>query len=145
MASQKKLTTKQQAFVDYYVETGNVKEAMRKAGYCDTNSGRMMEYPAIKAAVKERMDQLASKRIASAQEVLEYLTAVMRGEIKEIKQVYNEYTGETDAIESDPKIADRTKAAELLGKRHGLFTDHVNLSGASVVQIVDDIQGDIDG
>ena len=79
------------------------------------------------------MKTLQSKRIADADEVLQYLTGVMRGEIK-------------DQFDMDASIQDRNRAAELLGKRYRLFVDKQEISGTlEGVTIVNDIPRSSDG
>lgn len=110
----KKLTPKQKAFADYYIETGNATEAARRAGYKKPNvqGSQNLEKLSIKSYIEERVKALDEKRIAKGEEVLQYLTSVMRGE-------------EKDQFGLDPSLQDRTKAAELLGKRYRLFVDKV--------------------
>ncbi|MDM8313142.1 MULTISPECIES: terminase small subunit [Clostridium] len=110
----KKLTPKQQAFADYYIETGNATEAARRAGYKKPNvqGSQNLEKLSIKSYIEERMKVLDEKRIAKGEEVLQYLTKVMRGE-------------EKDQFGLDASLQDRTKAAELLGKRYRLFVEKV--------------------
>lgn len=110
----KKLTPKQQAFADYYIETGNATEAARRAGYKKPNvqGSQNLEKLSIKSYIEERMKVLDEKRIAKGEEVLQYLTKVMRGE-------------EKDQFGLDASLQDRTKAAELLGKRYRLFVDKI--------------------
>ncbi|MDB2125921.1 terminase small subunit [Clostridium paraputrificum] len=110
----KKLTPKQKAFADYYIETGNATEAARRAGYKKPNvqGSQNLEKLSIKSYIEERVKALDEKRIAKGEEVLQYLTKVMRGE-------------EKDQFGLDPSLQDRTKAAELLGKRYRLFVDKV--------------------
>ena len=110
----KKLTPKQQAFADYYIETGNATEAARRAGYKKPNvqGSQNLEKLSIKSYIEERMKVLGEKRIAKGEEVLQYLTKVMRGE-------------EKDQFGLDASLQDRTKAAELLGKRYRLFVEKV--------------------
>ena len=125
-----KLTARQKAFCDYYIETGNATEAARRAGYKSKNMSNMasenLGKPYIKAYIDERMKSIASDRIATAEEVLQYLTKVMRGE-------------EKDRYGKDALIQDRNKAAEMLGKRYRLFTDKVEVEATVPIQIVDDI------
>lgn len=104
----KKLSEKQKRFIDYYVETGNATEAAKKAGYRGNNLNRIgsENLSKLDGYIKERMKELENERIATADEVLTYLTKVMRDEGLETK--------------------DRTKAAELLGKRHALFTEKID-------------------
>lgn len=110
----KKLTPKQKAFADYYIETGNATESARRAGYKKPNvqGSQNLEKLSIKSYIEERVKALDEKRIAKGEEVLQYLTKVMRGE-------------EKDQFGLDPSLQDRTKAAELLGKRYRLFVDKV--------------------
>lgn len=115
-----KLTPKQKAFADYYIELGNATEAAKRAGYSDkytnTNANKLLQNTTIKQYISERMKQIESKRIATAEEVLRYLTSVMRGE-------------ERDQFDLDASLQDRTKAAELLGKRYKLFTEKMEIEG----------------
>lgn len=123
---QVKLTERQKAFCDYYIETLNATEAARRAGYSEKTAKEIgcenLTKPNIQAYIQERMKQMDKERIASAEEVLEYLTRVMRGEEKEKLLEYNE-EGEETIISTPPSIRNRTKAAELLGKRYALFID----------------------
>ena len=78
-----RLTPKQKAFAEYYIETGNATESARKAGYKGKNLNRIasenLSKLDIKSYIDEKMKELESKRIAKAEEVLEYLTRVLRG------------------------------------------------------------------
>ena len=105
------LTPKQKAFADYYIETGNASESARKAGYKNDVSGREnLQNPTVSAYIAERMGAQDEKRVASANEVLEFYTASMRGEIK-------------DQFGLDPSLADRLKAADSLMKRYNAADD----------------------
>ena len=124
-----KLTEKQKRFIDYYIETGNATKSAELAGYKgknldnvgSENLGKLGKYIKIKLKAKD------NERIASQNEVLEYLTRVMRNE-------------EKDAFGLDASLQERTKCAELLGKRYALFTDKKELSGGGIkVTIVDDV------
>lgn len=125
-----KLSPKQKAFADYYIEVGNAEQAAIKAGYSKNyaraQSYKMLDNVGVKTYIDQRMAEIESKRIAKADEVLQYLTKVMRGE-------------ERDQFDLDPSLQDRTKAAELLGKRYNLFKEQVELSGDVGVTIVDDV------
>lgn len=122
------LTEKQKRFIDYYIETGNATEACKKAGYKGNNLNNVGSENLAKLGkfIQEKMQQKQSSRIASQDEVLEYLTAVMRGE-------------EKDSFGLDASLQDRTKCAELLGKRYGTFKEKVDLTGKLPVVICDDI------
>lgn len=120
----KKLSPEQKAFADYYIETGNATEAARRAGYKKPNvqGSQNLEKLSIKSYIEERIKATDEARIAKGNEVLEYLTKVMRGE-------------EKDQFGLDATISDRTKAAELLGKRYRLFTDKMEVAGEVPVVI----------
>ncbi|WP_243169617.1 terminase small subunit, partial [Enterococcus faecalis] len=81
------MTEKQKRFCDFYIETGNATQAAIKAGYsskyANTNASKLLQNTTIKQYIDERLAELKNERTADAQEVLEYLTAVMRGEYKE--------------------------------------------------------------
>ncbi|MBM7835938.1 terminase small subunit [Clostridium sardiniense] len=112
----KKLTPKQKAFADCYIELGNATEAARRAGYSKKTAAVIgtenLIKPNIKQYIDERLKEIEDKRIAKGEEVLQYLTKVMRGE-------------EKDQFGLDASLQDRTKAAELLGKRYRLFVDKI--------------------
>lgn len=138
----KKLTIKQRAFADYYIKLGNATEAARQAGYSEkyinTNASKLLQNTTIKAHIDERLKQIEDDRIASAAEVLKYLTSVLRGESQsEIVVVEGVGDGYSKArrIKKEPEEKDRLKAAELLGKRHRLFTDKLDIEGAIPVVI----------
>ena len=89
-----KLTEKQRRFVDYYVEMGNKTEAAKKAGYSEKTAASIgdenLRKPAIKAAIDTRLKELEDKRIAKADEVLQFLTSTLRGDVKEERVVVEE-------------------------------------------------------
>lgn len=131
-----KLTVKQKAFCDYYIEAGNATEAAIRAGYSKKTAKETgyenLTKPHIKLYIDERLKSIEDKRIAKGEEVLQYLTKVMRGE-------------EKDQFGLDASLQDRTKAAELLGKRYSLFTEKVDLTvGTSekLSDIMDQIGGE---
>lgn len=119
----RRLTEKQKRFCDEYLVDYNATQAAVRAGYSVKSAYSIGEEnlrkPELKTYIDERLEQLRSAKTATAAEVMEFLTEVMRDE--------NEGS------------VSRLKAAELLGKRFGLFTDKVSVSGSGVVQIVDDI------
>lgn len=141
-----RLTVKQRAFCDYYIETGNLAEAARRAGYSVRTARNIgsenLKKPHIQQYVEQRLEEIESARIADAAEVMKYLTAVMRGE--EIEEVVGFTETGAETVEKLPYVKDRVKAAELIGKRYSLFTERVDVDGTLVVQIIDDIE-DEDG
>ncbi|WP_426578896.1 terminase small subunit (plasmid) [Bacillus altitudinis] len=137
-----KLTEKQKRFADYYIELGNATEAARKAGYSSKTAKSIgqenLTKPDIKSYIKERLNEKDAERIASQDEILEFLTAVMRGEkTEQIPVGLGE--GAQQLEDKDPYLKDRVKAAELLGKRHAMWTDKQQVDGAVPVMIVNDL------
>lgn len=138
-----KLNARQKAFCEYYVASGNATEAATKAGYSKRTAKsigqRLLTFVDIKTYIDELMQKLESDRIATAEEVLQNLTAMMRGEIQEEVVVVE---GEGDGVSSarimkkQVSAKERIKAAELLGKRHALFTDKTKIEGTLPVMIV---------
>ncbi len=123
-----KLTEKQKRFIDYYVETANATESAKRAGYSSKTAKNIgaENLTKLNYFIQERLQQLEDNRIASQEEVLQYLTKVMRGE-------------EKDQFGLDASLQDRTKCAELLGKRYGTFKEKVDVAGNIPVVIQDDI------
>ena len=125
-----KLTEKQRRFVDYYVETGNASEAARRAGYAEKAAYRIgsenLRKPQVKAAIDARLKEFEDKRIAKADEVMQFLTSTLRGEVKE-ERVVVEGTGEgrSDAriIKVQVSARDRLDAAKSLLKRYPMQLD----------------------
>ena len=127
-----KLTEKQKRFCDEYLIDLNATQAAIRAGYSKktafTIANENLKKPYIRGYIDERLKQLEDKRIAKADEVLKYLTSVMRNEVKEeVVVVEGKGDGCSSArtIKKDMSAKDRNKAAELLGKRYRLFTDRI--------------------
>ena len=142
------LNMRQALFVDHYIQTGNATESARKAGYSERSAMvlgcELLKNTKIQKAIDARLKQLESERIAKDKEVLEYITAVMRGETTE-EVVVNVGTGKgfTQPEKVTAKVAakERLKAAEMLAKVKGMFVtrQEVELSGTMPVVIRDDI------
>ena len=125
-----KLTIKQKRFADEYIISGNAEEAAVIAGYSKKyargNAYKLVANSGIKAYIEERLKELDDKAIAKQEEVLKYLTSVMRGEHEE-EVLYGVGEGVQSTRHIEVGAKDRLKAAELLGKRYRLFTDKVEL------------------
>lgn len=124
-----KLTPKQKKFCEYYIQTCNAAEAARLAGYSEKSAKEVgsenLTKPNIRAYIDSFMAKQDSARVADVQEILEYLTKVVRGEIK-------------DQLGFDASISDRSKAAETLLKVNRAFDKDQNTTSSNVT-IVDDI------
>lgn len=132
------LTAKQQKFCDSYIATGNATQAAIAAGYSKRSAKQIgqqnLAKPCMRDYISAQMADLHSDTIAGAEEVLQYLTAVCRGESLAPVLVPDGHGGHT-VIEKHPDCRERLRAAELLGRRYGLFKDRVEMESAPVVFI----------
>ena len=137
------MTPRQQKFCDEYLISGNATEAAIKAGYSrktakQTGSENLAK-PDLRAYIDEQLAKIQSAKIADAEEVMKYLTSVMRGEhTEQVLKLVGE--GVQTVTDIDVSAKERLKAAELIGKRYGLFTEKVGLEGAVPVIITGDDQ-----
>jgi phage terminase small subunit len=139
-----KMTAKQQRFCDEYLIDLNATQAAIRAGYSPKTAGVIgtenLKKTIIKEYIEKRMAEKEKELIADQDEVLKYLTSVMRGQ-SQAEVVVVEGTGdgcsEARAVTKAPDEKERLKAAELLGKRYGLYTDNVTVAEAP--KIIDDI------
>lgn len=130
-----KLTEKQKRFCDYYIETGNATEAAIRAGYSEKTArfigAENLTKPNIKNYIDNKLKEMEDKRIAKAEEVLKYLTSVMRGEETEevvVVEGLGEGMSSATTIKKQVGARERIKAAELLGKRYALFTEKLDVN-----------------
>lgn len=121
------LTIKQKRFADEYIISGNATEAAKKAGYAKNTAysigGENLKKPEIKKYIDERLADIDNQKIADQKEILKLLTAHARRETKEY-----EVAKSGEVIETPTSVANAIKAAELLGKRYGLWTDKVDMA-----------------
>ena len=124
-----KLTEKQKRFIDYYIETANATESAIRAGYSEKTARNIgcENLAKLNTFIKSKLEAKEKERIASQDEVLEFLTRVIRGE-------------ELDQFGLDASLRDRLESAKLLGQRYGTFTQKIEHSGAIPVVIDDDIR-----
>ena len=139
-----KFTPKQRRFVQEYLICLNATEAAKRAGYSENVASAIgfenLKKPKIKQLIDETLESIATEKVASITEILEFLTSVMRGECKEqTLRLVGEGVQTISPIDVSAK--ERLKAAELLGKRYGLFKDNINL-GESKVILVDAVPED---
>jgi phage terminase small subunit len=108
------LNARQKAFADYYIECGNATKAAEKAGYSSKTAysigQRLLKNVEVSGHIAERMAEQQAKRIASADEVMEFFSAVMRGEKK-------------DQFGLDASLDTRISAAKEIMKRHAVASD----------------------
>lgn len=122
------MTAKQQRFCDEYIISLNATQAAIKAGYAEkyahTNANKLLQITAVKEYIAARMAEKDEELIASQDEVLQYLTKVMRGKSRS-SVLARTASGAEKVIEKPPDEKERTKAAELLGKRYGVFVEKI--------------------
>lgn len=135
------MTVKQKKFADEYIISGNATQSAIKAGYsknyANTNANKLLQNTTIKSYIDERLKELEDKAIAKQNEVLQYLTAIMRGEEKEQTIISTGDFSQT-ITDIDVSAKDRIKAAELLGKRYGTWTDKVDVTSDLEITFIDD-------
>lgn len=137
------MTPRQQKFCDEYLISSNATEAAIKAGYsrktAKQTGSENLSKPDLRAYIDEQLAKIHSAKIADAEEVMKYLTSVMRGEhTEQVLKLVGE--GVQTVTDIDVSAKERLKAAELIGKRYGLFTEKVGLEGAVPVIITGDDQ-----
>ena len=126
--AKKHLNKRQIEFVQEYMKTNNITQSAIKAGYspktASTQGSRLLTNVRVQEYIEAINERLESAKIADIQEVMEYLTSVMRGEQK-------------DQFDMDVSIQDRTRAAGELARRLDVKARNLHIEGA--VTIIDDI------
>ena len=126
--AKKHLNQRQIRFVQNYMKTNNITHSAIDAGYskktAHVQGSNLLKNPKVFEYITAINERLESDKIADIQEVMEYLTSVMRGEKK-------------DQFDIDASLSDRTRAASELAKRLDVRAKTVNVDCA--VTIIDDI------
>lgn len=116
-----KLKPKELTFAEEWLKTTNATQSAIKAGYSARTAysagNRLLKKVDVKQYIDERLAEMKESSIADTNEVMQFLSSTMRGDIP-------------DQFGLDPALNDRIKAAELLGKRYKMFTDKQEISGA---------------
>lgn len=136
------MNARQKKFCDEYLIDCNATQAAIRAGYSPKTAKQIgqenLTKPDLKSYIDEQLEILHNQKTADAQEVLEYLTAVMRGEhTEQVLKLVGE--GVQTITDIDVSARERLKAAELIGKRYGMFKDGLNVDLEPVV-IVNDLK-----
>ena len=126
------VTEKQKRFCDEYLKDLNATQAAVRAGYSPKTAKqigqRMLTFVDLKSYIDDQLELLHNQKTADAQEILEYLTSVMRGEhTEQTLQLVGD--GVQKITDIDVSEKERMKAAEMLGKYHALFTDKTKVDG----------------
>lgn len=141
------LSIRQQRFADEYVICGNATDAAIAAGYSEKyagqNADKLLKNTKISSYIESRLNEIQSPKIADQQEVMEFLTALMRGEVEETVPLMQKKGGQILA-RTIPSAQTRKGAAEQIGKRYAMWTEKQEVDIKGAVQFVDDIGGDED-
>lgn len=139
----KKLTDKQMIFANEYLVDLNATRAYKKAypnvkkdSVASAAGSRLLGNVKIKNYIDEQLEKMKSESIASAEEVLKYLTKGMRMELEEevvVTENIGDYMSEAKLVKKKISIKDANKCAELLGKRYRLFVDKVEADVSQTV------------
>lgn len=110
-----KLNRKQRLFCEEYIKTLNATQSYMKIYQCVYNTAKMsasrlLAKDNVREYIEERLNNVEKSKIADSNEILEFLTSVARGEVK-------------DQLGFETSVKDRIKACELLAKRYKLFDD----------------------
>ncbi len=137
------MNERQKRFCEEYLIDCNATQAAIRAGYSSKTAYSIgqnnLKNEKLKAYISEQLEKMKSERIADATEILEYLTSVVRGEsTSSVLAMRN--GGNQILIDKAPDEKEKIKAAELIGKRLGLFKENVNLTGAIPIVICEDIE-----
>lgn len=126
------LTAKQQRFCDEYLVDLNGTQAAIRAGYSEKTARQIaaenLSKPYIKEYIEKRMAEKEASLIADQNEVMKYLTSVLRGQSKSeviVVESIGDFMSEARTMKKAPDEKERLRAAELLGKAHMMFTDKV--------------------
>ena len=145
-----KLTLKQKRFADEYIISGNATDAAKKAGYSEktafTIATENLKKPYIKQYIDQRIKEIDDKKIAKQEEVLQYLTSVLRGESESaivVVEGCGDGYSEARRVKKTPDEKERLKAAELLGKRYRIFSEKSEVEEEQLDKL-DKILGAID-
>lgn len=146
------MNERQKRFADEYIRTANKHQSAIRAGYSEkyarTSSHKLLENKSIKAYVEARFKELEKQAIAEQDEVLQFLTSVMRGEEVDEENIVVPKGDFLSDVEKHTKRADtaqRIKSAELLGKRYAIFTDKQEITQRNIelnIGVYDDDDSD---
>lgn len=139
------LTLKQRMFADEYIISGNMEQAALKAGYSKTyargNAHKLLANVSVKAYLDERLAEIKSEKVADQQEVMEFLTAIMRGEVNEPVTIFIG-DGRQEVKDLKPSVQARRAAAVDLGKRYGMWTEKIEQTNRNIEIVVGDWDDD---
>lgn len=139
------MTEKQRLFADEYLKDLNGTRAyktiyttIKNDNVAAVRANTLLKQRDISDYISKRLEEIHNENTADIQEVMEYLTSVLRGESASAVLMMSG-NGMQKVTEKPPDEKERLKAAELLGKRFGMFKDNVDITSNGKTVIVDDI------
>lgn len=141
------MNAKQKRFCDEYLVDCNAKQAAIRAGYSSKTAysigNENLNKPELRAYIDEQLKRIHNEKTADAQEIIEFLTKVMRGE--QTEQTLRLVSNGIQEIENiEVSMKDRLNAADKLARMNGLFVDKAQLNADVKLDIKIDY-GDDDG
>lgn len=121
------MTNRQKRFCDEYLIDCNATQAAIRSGYAPGSADKLLKSPKVQQYLETQMEAIHSEKIADVQEITEYLTSVMRGDCEEQTKTSVSDSGETTTYIT-VSTKERLKAAELMGKRYGLFKEKTEVT-----------------
>ena len=136
---------KQRRVAEEYRVRGNIEQSAVKAGYTRSyasgNAHKLMANVSIKAYIDERLEVVNSEKVADQQEVMQFLTSIMRGEVTEPVPIFAA-NGFQEVKDLKPNVQARRAAAVDLGKRYGMGTDKIEQTNRNIEIVVGDWDAD---
>ncbi|MFM1581223.1 terminase small subunit [Helcococcus bovis] len=138
----KKITLKQQKFIDEYIISGNASDAARKAGYSKKTAGVIgeenLKKPYLREEIEKRLKEINDAKILTIEEAMQITTKIARGEPRTI--IKKDVNGEEYQDIEYPSYNDMNKATEHFYKIKGQFLERQEVEHKGSVQFVDDIE-----
>lgn len=164
----KEIPERQKRFIKEWLVDQNATKAAIRAGYSEktaySQGQRLLKKAELQEYKEKLLKELEKPTIATVEEILEYYTRVMRREETEhivvtIKEKRSEWTTNKETgkreketieietpqvVEIPTKVSDANKAAEMLGKSYGIWTEKVNVEGKQAITFIEDLSEDVD-
>lgn len=141
------MNERQRRFADEYIRTGNITQSylnayqhVKKENTAATNGSVLLRNPKVKGYIDTRLEELKKESIAEQDEILQFLTSVVRGDATG-KEKLGLGQGAEKLIDREPNLQERIRAAEQLGKRYGMWTDKHEVEH-KLPQFIDDVNED---
>ncbi len=148
--SKYKLNDRQKRFVTEYVIDHNATQAALRAGYSPrtaySQGQRLLKHVEVKKALKKLQNDIRKENIADAIEIEEFISLFMKGKIDEeviVTESYGDGVSQARILKKQVSGRDRLRAAEILARRHGMFTDKLEISDSREKTILDDLSSQV--